>query len=347
MTWRTAMLQAETRVRLAALVATVVLAVTPPPARAQDAAGFYAGKTIKLLVGMPPGGGVDAYARLLQRHIVRHLPGAPQIVVQNMPGAGSLRAVMSLVTAPEDGTTIVTFSSALLTEAILAPARVKIDFRSFAYLGNVGEDVRVCYVRAGRGIRAWQDLVASDGVVFGTTTSGTSGSTDVAMLRSIFGIKLRQVQGYAGAADKRLALEKGEIDGDCAGWTSLPEDWIAQRKIDVMLRLSPTLLPGMSGSVPYGGDLVTGTERQVFDLLTAPIRLGRLFMVSGKVAPDRIATLRSAFDKVMRDSEFNAEAGKLGLMVSPTRGVEVGRRISALYDTPRPLVEKARAIAGD
>jgi len=332
---------------LAILVASVALTLAAPAAHAQEGASSYAGKTIKLLVGMPPGGGVDAYARLLQRHIVRHLPGSPQIVVQNMPGAGSLRAVMSLVTSPEDGTSIVSFSSALLTESILAPARVKVDFRSFAFLGNVGEDVRVCFLRAGRGIRTWSELAASDGVIFGSTQAGTSGTVDVAMLRSLFGVKLRQVQGYAGAADKRLALEKGEIDGDCAGWTSLPEDWIAQRKIDVILRLSPTLLPGMSRDIPYGGDLVTGTERQVFDLLTAPIRLGRLFMVSGKVAADRVATLRSAFNAVMRDAEFLAEAGKLGLMVSPTPGVEVARRVAALYATPQSLIEKARTIAGE
>ena len=327
--------------------ACAIVAWAQTSVRAQDASSFYAGKTIKMLVGMPPGGGVDAYARLLQRHIVRFLPGSPQIVVQNVPGAGSLRAVMSLVTSPDDGTSIVTFSSALLTEAILAPARVKVDFRSFAFLGNIGEDVRICYLRAGRGIRTWAQLVASDGVIFGSTTAGTSGSTDVAMLRSIFGVKLRKVQGYAGAADKRLALEKGEIDGDCAGWTSLPEDWVAQHKVDVMLRLSPTLLPRMSKDVPYGGDLVSGSDRQVFDLLTAPIRMGRLFMVSGNVAPDRVAVLRAAFDKAMADAEFNAEAGKLGLMVSPTSGVEVARRVAALYETPQPLLVRARTIAGE
>lgn len=344
---RAPMLRGPRRHRLALAATCAMIVWGTQLARAQEVSTFYAGKTIKMLVGMPPGGGVDAYARLLQRHIVRYLPGSPQIVVQNIPGAGSLRAVMSLVTSPDDGTSIVTFSSALLTEAILAPARVKVDFRSFAFLGNIGEDVRVCFLRAGRGIRTWTELAASDGVVFGSTAAGTSGNTDVAMLRSIFGIKLRQVQGYAGAADKRLALEKGEIDGDCAGWTSLPEDWVSQRKVDVMLRLSPTLLPGMSRDIPYGGDLISGAERQVFDLLTAPLRLGRLFMVSGKVAPERVAALRGAFDNVMSDSEFVTEAGKLGLMVSPTAGAEVASRVAALYGTPQPLLDRARAIAGE
>lgn len=328
------------------VTAWLVAVHTPTPSAAQDTAATFAGKTMKLIVGMPPGGGVDAYARLLQRHLARHIPGAPPIVVQNMPGAGSLRAVMALATSPEDGTHIVTFSSALLTEAILSPARVKIDFRGFGFLGNVGEDVRVCFVRSPRGIRSWPDLVASEGVVFGATAAGTSGNVDVAMLRGLFGIRLRQVQGYAGSADKRLALEKGEIDGDCGGWTALPEDWIAQRKIDVVLRLSPTLLPGLRPESPYGGDLLGDSpQRRVFELLTAPLRLGRLFMLSGKVAPERIAALRAAFDTTMTDAAFLSEALKFGLTVSPTSGPEVARRVTALYGTSPAVLERAKALA--
>src|ERR1700739_3046019 len=135
-----------------------VRAGLPLPANAaEDAQAFYAGKTLKLIVGLPPGGGADAYARLVQRHLSRHIPGAPAIVIQNMPGAGSLRSVMALNTAPEDGTVLAHFSSGLLTEAIAAPDRVKVDFRNYAWLGNVSEDVRVCYLRSASGVRNWSD----------------------------------------------------------------------------------------------------------------------------------------------------------------------------------------------
>jgi tripartite-type tricarboxylate transporter receptor subunit TctC len=124
----------------------------------------FGGKTIKIIVGMPPGGGVDSYARLVQRHLGRFLPGSPGIVVQNMPGAGSLRSVMALVNSPED--VVGTFSSSLLTEAISMPERVKIDFRNFASIGNVSEDIRVCYTRSALGVHGWSDLLAREQVVF-------------------------------------------------------------------------------------------------------------------------------------------------------------------------------------
>ena len=332
------------------LVAVMVaLALSAGPSLAQDAAqGFYAGKTIKLIVGLPPGGGADAYARLVQRHLGRHIPGTPGIVIQNMPGAGSLRSVMALNTAPEDGTVLAHFSSGLLTEAIAAPDKVKVDFRNYAWLGNVSEDVRVCYLRSASGVRNWSDMLARKEVIFGATAQGNAGNVDTALLRNLFGVKVKQVSGYAGSADKRLAVEKGEIDGDCGGWTSVPEDWLRDHKINVTIRLSPTLLPGMDAGVPYGGDLVRDAgERKIYDFLTAPERLGRLFMVSGAVPAERVALLRKAFDAMLIDPAFAAEAAQLRLIVSPMNAAEVARRIADLYATPADLVARAKAIAGE
>src|SRR5215469_4057967 len=239
------------------LAAAAFIALTVPGgySSAQEP-GFYAGKTIKLIVGLPPGGGADAYARLVQHHLAGHIPGAPAILIQNMPGAGSLRSVMALNTAPEDGTVLAHFSSGLLTEAIAAPDKVKVDFRKYAWLGNVSEDVRVCYLRSSMGVRTWSDMLARQQVIFGATAQGNAGNVDTAVLRNLLGVKVKQVSGYAGSADKRLAVEKGEIDGDCGGWTSVPEDWLRDRKINVMVRLSPTLIAGMDAGVPYGGDLL-------------------------------------------------------------------------------------------
>src|SRR3954465_5718481 len=275
------------------------------PVAAHAETASFGGKTIKIIVGMPPGGGVDSYARLVQRHLGRFLPGSPGIVVQNMPGAGSLRSVMALVNSPDD--VVGTFSSSLLTEAISMPERVKIDFRNFASIGNVSEDIRVCYTRSALGVHGWSDLLAREQVIFGATAPGTAGNVDTAMLRNLFGVRVKQVQGYAGSADKRLGVDRGEIDGDCGGWTSVPDDWLRERKINVMIRLSPTLVTGMDKGVPWGGDLVKATnERNIYDFLVAPERLGRLFMVGGKVPADRVAALRTAFDAMVADPEFLA-----------------------------------------
>jgi tripartite-type tricarboxylate transporter receptor subunit TctC len=303
-------------------------------------------KPIKIIVGMPPGGGVDSYARLVQRHLARFLAGTPTIVVQNMPGAGSLRSVMALANSSEEA--IGTFSSSLITEAISAPDRVKLDFRNFAAVGNVSEDIRVCYTRSAIGVRRWSELLSREQVIFGATAPGTSGNIDTAMLRNLFGVKLKQVQGYAGSADKRLALEKGEIDGDCGGFTSLPEDWLRGRKIDVLVRLSPTLVAGLDRNVPFGGDLLGNErDRKTYDFLTAPERLGRLFMVPAKISPDRVAALRAAFDAMVVDAGFLAEAQRSGLTVTPMSGGEVDRTIAALYATPPDILARARTIAGE
>jgi tripartite-type tricarboxylate transporter receptor subunit TctC len=332
------------RRRLLYLPLLALAAPAPMPAQAETA--LFGGKTIKIIVGMPPGGGVDSYARLVQRHLGRFLAGTPGIMVQNMPGAGSLRSVMALVNSPED--TIGTFSSSLLTEAISAPDRVKVDFRGFAFIGNVSEDIRVCFTRSAIAVRGWSDLLRRKQIVFGATAPGTSGNVDTAMLRNLFGVRLKQVQGYAGSAEKRLALEKGEIDGDCGGWTSLPEDWLRHGKIDVLVRLSPTLVAGMDRDVPFGGDLLgNDRDRKTYDFLTAPERLGRLFMVSGKVAPDRTAGLRTAFDAMVADAAFLAEAQRFGLTVTPMTGGAVDREITALYATRTDILVRARSIAGE
>src|SRR5262245_40345798 len=166
------------------------------------------------------------------------------------------------------------------------------------------------------------------------------------MLRHLFGIRLKQVQGYAGRADKRLALEKGEIDGDCGGFTSLPQDWLRAGKINVVVRLSPTLLPGMDRDVPFAGDLLSDErDRRVYDFLTAPERPGRLFMVPAKSPADRISALRTSFDLMVFDRAFLAEAERSGLTVTPMSGADVDRRIAELYATPPDLVARARAVA--
>ena len=331
----------------AALVVAAFAA--PKSADAAEPRPFYAGKTLTIVVGLPPGGGADAYARLVQRHLPTHIPGRPAIVVQNLPGAGSFRAVTYLNTAmPSDGTALGTFSSALINEALIAPNRVAVDFRSFGWIGNVSEDVRVCYVWGASGVRNWRDALARDKELFmGATAPGTAGNADTAMLQNLFGVKLKQVQGYTGSADKRLAVERREIDGECGGWTSVPEDWLRDNKINVLVRLSPTLVPGMNAAVPFGGDLVKNeAERKTYDFLTAPERLGRLFMVSGKVPADRVAILRAAFDAMVAEPQFRTEAERLKLLVTPMSGDEVARRIAELYATPADVVARAKAVLG-
>lgn len=315
--------------------------------RADDAASFYSDKTLKIVVGLPPGGGADAYARLVQRHLPRHLAGAPSIVVQNVPGAGSLKSVVYLDSQPEDETVLATFSSSLLTEALTSAERVKIDFRNYAWIGNVSEDVRICYLWHTVGVRNWRDFAARKEVVFAASAAGTAGNVDIAVLRELLGIKVRQVDGYSGSADKRLAVEKGEVDGDCGGWTAMPQDWLRDGKVDVMVRLSPTLLPDMDAKIPFAGDLLNSErDRDIFNFLIAPEKLGRPFMTSGRVPAERVAALRQAFGAMVADPAFRGEAEKLRLTVTPMSGEDVARDVAALYAAPPDLLARAKAMVG-
>ena len=330
------------------LMALLSIVCGTTAARAEDAASFFAGKTLKIIVGLPPGGSADAYARLVQRHLSRQLPGGPSIMVQNVPGAGGMKSVAYLESLPDDGTGLATFSSGLLTEAITAPDRVRMDFRKVSWVGNVSDDARICYLWHTIGVRNWPELLARQKVVFAASAPGTAGFVDAAMLRELFGVHLRQVDGYPGSAEMRLAVEKGEVDGSCGGWTATPDDWLRDGKINVVVRLSPTLMPGMDKSVPFAGDLVKDQrERALFDFLMAPEKLGRLFMVSGRVPVARVAVLRRAFDAMVADPAFLRDAEQMRLSVTPMKGEDVARDVASLYASPADVVVKAKAIAGE
>lgn len=326
----------------------LVFAALVQPAVAQDAASFFAGKTPRIIVGLPPGGSADAYARLVQRHLPAHLAGAPSILVQNVPGAGGMKSVAYLQSLPDDGTALATFSSGLLTEAITSPGHVNIDFRRQNWLGNVSEDTRICYMWHTTGVRNWQDFLARKQVVFAASAPGTAGYVDAAMLRDLFGVHLKQINGYPGSAEMRLAVEKGEVDGSCGGWTATPNNWLLEYKINVIVRLSPTLVPGMDKSVPFAGELLkTDRDRSIFNFLMAPEKLGRLFMASEHVPADRVAMLRQAFNAMVADPAFRRDADKQRLTVTPMSGEAVTRDIGALYATPPDVVAKAKAIAAE
>jgi tripartite-type tricarboxylate transporter receptor subunit TctC len=330
------------------LVFVVLSLIATVPASADDAASFFSGKTLRIVVGLPPGGSADAYARLVQRHLGHQLFGEPSIVVQNVPGAGGMKSVAYLESLPEDGTALATFSSGLLTEAIAAGDRVRTDFRKMGWIGNVSEDTRICYLWHTTAVRSWTDLLARPQVVFAASAPGTAGFVDAAMLRELFGVHLKQVNGYLGSAEMRLAIEKGEVEGECGGWTATPDDWLRDGKINVIVRLSPTLVPGMDKSVPFAGDLVKSERvRAIFDFLMAPEKLGRLFMVSGRAPAERVAALRRAFSAMVVDPAFLSDAAQMHLTVTPMGGEEVEREVAALYASPADIVAKAKAIAGE
>ena len=330
-------------------IATLSIAGMAPGA-AQDPAAFYRGKTVRIVVGFSSGGGYDVYARVLARHIGRFIPGNPTVVVQNMPGAASLKSVQFLTTgAPADGTLITTFNPGLITQSLTAPDKVgNVNFLDYAWVGNVSEDFRVCYTWNGTGIKSFQELLARPKVNFGNTGVGTSAYIDNRILSELFGVKLNMVKGYPGSADKRIAIERGELDGDCGSWTSMPEEWLRDSKITIHIRFSRTLVPGMPPSAAAARDLLTDPrKRDIFNLLTASAVVGRPYIAPKGVPADRLAALRAAFNATMKDPEFLADSEKQHLAVTPMTGAEVETFVKDLYRTPPDIAAAAREISGE
>jgi tripartite-type tricarboxylate transporter receptor subunit TctC len=315
----------------------------------EDVGHFYQGKTLHIIVGFSSGGGYDQYGRLLARHYGAYIPGQPNVVVQNMPGAASLKAVQYLDQgAPKDGTTLVTFNPGLITQSLTQSSANMPDFRQVAWIGNISEDVRVCFTWGERNIKTQNDFLAHSQMVFGNTGIGTSAYIDDRILQLLFNIHLRTVQGYPGSADKKIAIENGELDGDCGSWTSMPDDWLLDHKIDIHLRFSRTIPANMPKTIAYAGDILTDNiKKQTLDLLLAGAQIGRPFIAPLSTPPERIHALRRAFDATMNDQNFRAGAETLRLLIGPDRGEDVQKTIEHLYETSDDVKARARMIAGD
>ena len=334
-------------VGLLALLASLPLV---DPAASQSVADFYAGKTIRLIVGYSAGGGHDLNARLLARYIGQYIPGKPRVVVENMPGASSLKSVQYLDSgAPTDGTVFTAFSSGLVTESLTRPDHIPVNLNNYAWIGNLSQEVRVCYVRAGLGIHSWQDVLKHPGIIFGETGRGSASYIDSGILKEIFGVKLKAILGYPGSSEKKIAVERGELDGDCVSFSSIPTEWIEGNKIKIISRGSTAVLPGMPSDTPYILDLMDDPEKKkLIKFLLSPAYIGRPYVASKAVPADRVAALRAAFTAALKDPQLLAEADKLQLpVVGSLTGEAAAAYIAEMYKATPDVVAAARKITGE
>jgi tripartite-type tricarboxylate transporter receptor subunit TctC len=328
------------------MLAVVACAAMPGVAQAQNPVEF---RTINIVVGSSAGGGYDTYARVLARHISRYIPGQPNIVVQNMPGASSLKAVKYLDTGPPtDGSVITAFNPGLLNESLLSADKIGFKFTDVAFVGSITRDLRACYAWGATGIKTFDDLKKAKQFNMGAPAPGTSSYINEAVLKNMFGIAVRQVTGYAGSAQQRMAIERGELDGDCGAWSSVTPDWVANDRINPLITFTPLPIPKLKPGVPFAGDLAPNQEaRDVLDILMAADALGRPFVVSKQVSADRLAVLRTAFDRAIKDAQFLAETQKLDLPVEgPIAGPEAEQIVASIYAAPPAVIARAQAIVG-
>jgi tripartite-type tricarboxylate transporter receptor subunit TctC len=313
------------------------------PAAADD---FYKGKTLSIVVGFTPGGGFDANARILARYIGKYIPGTPEVIVQNMPGAGSATSVQWLdASAPKDGTVIDIFNFGLIGDSVIQPTKTKIDFRNFAWIGSISEDLTVCYTWGPLGLKTIDDMKKHGQLHFGLTAIGASEDINTRILHSVFGVDVHQVAGYPGSAEERLSIERGELDGGCGAWSSIPDEWIKDDKINAIVRSGDTRPSDMPASVAYYVDIApTPHAAQLARLLVADGDVGRPFIASKLVPADRVALLQNAFAQAMKDPGFKADLDKQRLPYSPKTGAEALKTVQEIYAAPPDLVTEARKV---
>ncbi|MDB5642839.1 MAG: tripartite tricarboxylate transporter family receptor, partial [Hyphomicrobiales bacterium] len=218
-------------------------------------------------------------------------------------------------------------------------------FSDVAWIGSMAPEVRVCYAWHTTGIKTWDDLVARKETVFGSTAKGTANYMNASMLRRVFDIKIRHVLGFPGSAEQKLALERGELDADCGSWSSLPVEWIADKKINPIVSFSPSRESSMPADIPYAGKFAKTPDQQaLLEIFAASSEVGRPFIMSKAVPQDRIETVRKAFDASLKDPQLLADAKKLNLPIQGMTGAEAEKIIAHVYQASPESIAKVREI---
>jgi tripartite-type tricarboxylate transporter receptor subunit TctC len=326
-------------------ISALMLAATSL-AHAQSPADFYKGKTVDILIGYSVGGGYDVYARMIARHLGKHIPGNPNVVPKNMEGAGSLRLANWLYNvAPKDGTALGTIGRGTGFDPLLGHKAAQFDGNKFTWIGSANDEVSVCvsWNKPGN-VATFEELYTRQLTVGGT---GAAADTDQfpRILNNVLGTKMKIVTGYPGGNDVNLALERGEVDGRCGwSWSSVQSTrgtWVRDKKINILVQLALQKHADLP-NVPLVTDQAkTEEQRQILTLIFARQALGRPYLAPPGVPADRAAALRKAFIDTMADKEFLAETEKAQLEITPIAGEALQKLVNDVYQTPAAVAQKA------
>jgi tripartite-type tricarboxylate transporter receptor subunit TctC len=316
-------------------------------AAAQDA--FYQGKTMRIVVGFAAGGGFDTYARAISRHMGKHIPGNPNIIIENMPGAGSLIAANHVYrVAKPDGLTLGHFGGGLFMQQLMGGPGIEFDAQKFDFIGVPVQDTRACAFTKASGITSMERWMAAKAPVkVGATAPGDLVHDAPKILQAALGLPIQLVSGYKGTADIRLGAESGELAGGCWGWDSIRATWRtalesgdAVMVVQMVSKPHPQL-PKVPLAVNYAK---TEEARQLIETgVTVPAITNRPFVVPPGTPKDRVQLLRKAFLATMDDPEFKADAKKTKLDLDPIGGEEVQKMIASIFKLPPSLVGKLKA----
>ena len=317
---------------------------------AQEPADFYRGKTITLVVSTSSGGDYDTRARLLARHMTRHIPGAPKFVVQNMPGAGGLRGANWLYNvAAQDGTALAALQQQIPLSQLFKKSGVEFDMSKLHFIGNTSASQIVVMSWSASPIKSFADVFNKEFIVGGT--GGGSASVQMPlMLNALLGAKFKVVPGYPGGSEIYLAMERGEIAGrvtqSWAGWKSQKPDWIAERKI-ISLAQGGRKRHADLAQTPLLADFArSAQDRQLIQFMLSSDEVARPIIAAQGTPPDRVSILRGAFMATMQDPDFQADADKLKLDIEAMSGEEAQAIVSEMMAAPAVIIERAKTYMG-
>ena len=326
----------------------VGLAASPSLLCAQTASEFYKGKTVDVYIGTSVGGGYDAYARLLSRHMGRHVPGNPIFVPKNMEGGGGIRLANFLYNvAPKDGSTFGTFNRGTGFDPLLGNKGAQFDATRFNWIGSANNEVSVCVAWHTTGVTRYEELLSKE-LVVGASGPAADTYQFPKIANGVLGTRFKIIAGYPGGNDIDLAMERGEVQGRCGwSWTSVKathQPWLDQNKIHILFQIGLSKHPDLP-NVPLVMDLArTDEERAIFKVIFGRQVMAWPFTAPPGVPQERISVLREAFMDTMKDKEFLAEAAKAGFEIRPVSGVDIQKLVHEAYDTPAAVVQRTAQL---
>jgi tripartite-type tricarboxylate transporter receptor subunit TctC len=318
---------------------------TWPAAADEDVAAFYKGKVVRIVVGIGVGSGYDINARVLARHMAAHIPGQPTVIVQNQPGAGSLTMTNQLyATGPFDGTVIGASFNGMPTAPQLQPAGARFDPNKIIWLGSTNRETQVMYVWNTAPVQKFTD-VASTETMMGAQAPGTTQFDYPVLVNAMFGYKFKVIKGYEATPKIHLAMERGEVHGTVANWSTLKalnSNWVAEKKIKFLAQWALKKNPELP-DVPLIFEFAKkDADQQTLRFMVARLEYGRPFFLPPNVPADRVQALRRAFDATMKDPAYLAEADRLKIEVDALTGEQVAALVEQDTRTPAELVERVR-----
>lgn len=314
-------------------------------ASAGSVADFYRGKQLTLLVGYSPGGGFDTRARVLAEFMERHIPGKPEIIVQNMPGAGSKKLANHLYNvAPRDGTVFGVVNETMATNPLFEVPGTDFDALKFTWLGSLLKDPSICFAWHDSGVETMDDLMEKEFIVGATGTGSTSYILPNTMNRFL-GTKVKAIPGYKGSNGVYLAIERGEVQGMCGlTWQSLKAvrpEWVSKEKVTIIGQMGLAKDPNLP-DIPLMLDMVENADdKAAWKLLFANRSMANPYVAPPGLPKDRKLALRRAFSATMRDPDFIAETKRLGMIIRPSTGEEIDALLARTYEAPDEVVDLA------